>query len=125
MNYTKPTRLDGRWQIEEFDCSADGEMNSVEVYKQRENGSRGTICQIENPDMGEAKEPGQSGGDLALISAAPLMYEFLVECENLCGVGEAYKKHVRYRAMEIKRLIEEEAENLIAEAEDAYADAGL
>ena len=82
MNYTKPTRLDGRWQIEEFDCSADGSMDSIEVYKQRDNGSRGTICQIENPDMGEAKEPGQSGGDLALISASPLMYEFLVEIDD-------------------------------------------
>jgi hypothetical protein len=123
MNYTKPTRMDGRWQIEEFDCSSDGSMNSVEVYKQRENGSRGTICQIENPDMGEAKEPGQSGGDLALIAASPLMYEFLVEIDNMpTGHSEAT---IRYRAREIRKLIEEEADNLIAEAEDAYADAGL
>lgn len=122
MNYTKPTRLDGRWQIEEFDCSSDGSMNSVEVYKQRENGSRGTICQIENPDMGEAKDPGQSAGDLALISASPLMYEFLLEIVNTPD----WEEHsIRNRAKEIKALIEEEADNLIAEAEDAYADAGL
>jgi hypothetical protein len=128
MNYTKPTRLDGRWQIEEFCCSPGGELDSVEVYKQRDNGSRGTICQIENPDMGEAKEPGQSAGDLALISASPLMYEFLVEIENTPDSGEAINSSfisIRHRAKEIRSIIEEEAGNLIAEAEDAYADAGL
>ena len=122
MNYTKSTRLDGRWQIEEFCCTSGGELDSVEVYKKRDNGSRGTICQIENPDMGEAKDPGQSAGDLALIVAAPLMYEFLVEMEKTPDWGEA---SIRHRAKEIKALIEEEADNLIAEAEDAYADAGL
>jgi hypothetical protein len=74
--------------------------------------------------MGEAKEPGQSAGDLALISASPLMYEFLKEVEDSPVTGNAIDQ-IRHRAKEIRELIEEEADNLIAEAEDAYADAGL
>jgi hypothetical protein len=77
--------------------------------------------------MGEKKEPGQSAGDLALISASPLMYEFLVEIEKTPDSGEAINSSfisIRHRAKEIRYIIEEEAENLIAEAENAYADAG-
>lgn len=71
--YTKSNEDSGFWRVE-----WDG--GEVEIVKRRENGSVRPICKLEDPDI---RDGGECGGNLALICAAPAMYEAIRELGDL------------------------------------------
>lgn len=82
MNYTKPSRSDGCWDIEQ-ECHDEEECDygPVEVFKLRRGpgpagkGTRRPICTVEDADKDGPKS--ECGGNIALIITAPLVYESL------------------------------------------------
>jgi hypothetical protein len=117
VNYTKPSRDDGRWEIGGLEAQSTGELEYVEIFKRRENKTIAPIMLMENPDIGDKDDIGPSAGDLSLIAAAPLMYESLRKI--LTMIPRADK--IWSLANDAVKLVEEEAANLVAEAEEAYA----
>lgn len=81
MNYTKPSRADGCWDVEQECHDEDlADYGPVEVFKLRRTESLGkntqrTICTIQEPDMDGIKS--ECGGNIALIVTAPRTYESL------------------------------------------------
>ncbi len=84
MNYTKPSRHDGCWDVEQ-ECHDEDESDygPVEIFKLRRGpgpagrGTRRPICVIEEPDMVINDTKNECGGNIALIITAPRVYESL------------------------------------------------
>lgn len=89
INYTKPSRHDDCWDIEQecFGQDEDGDYDNgpVEIFKLRREGvgkgSHHPICTIEHADMDGPKS--EAGGNIALIATAPRLYESLKQAAEM------------------------------------------
>lgn len=88
MNYTKPTREDGCWDVEQetlSDDEHDPEYGPVEVFalmrdlmREKHDGlqRRRPICEVASPDLAP-DGVSQCAGNISLIVTAPRMYASL------------------------------------------------